>query len=707
MVLVNLVYRGLAAWFPPPRGGTTQVCTASPSRSRATSSSSDSLSTRTERAMLGRLPTGRGIDAGAGQPLPPQGAPIDFPLLVYSHRGGNLERVAPGSGAQHLENTLPAFRHSAALGVDLLELDVQLTRDGRAAVFHDADLGRMCGPAFRGKRVADFDFEALPPLLPTPGAHGGIGRDPSPSTAASTSTTQPTTTSTPIPGSDPDCRRIPLLDEVMAAFPAVPLQIDLKVASQQLVAVVAELVAVSRREHTVLWGSFLHSTNTALYAANPRVPLFASAPRGLLLLAAHCAGQLHRVHVYERAVIMPLRTLKRMAGPERPGGARAWWRPSLELAGFFSALHARGVKVVLFGDLNDEASFAECLAAGAAGICTDHPSRLMRWLAARKLVPKAELHIHIEGTLEPAMMLEFAARNGLPAPYPSVDAARAAYNFTDLQTFLDLYYFGCSVLRTRQDFYELAMAYFKRAAANNVVHAEETFMGGLADAARDAKQQLGITSSYIMCFRKELSDESANATLDASLPWHHQHIAAVGLDSTELGNPPSKFVQVFDKAAELGLLRVSHAGEEGPPDYVWQALKLLHVKRVDHGIRSLEDPLLMAELNATRMPLTVCPISNVKLKVYEGQVEERLRALVRSGLLVTINSDDAAYFGAYVSANYEYIAAVAGLDVLEVAQLAANSFEASFYLPGGRARRQKIVARIYELAQGARRALAQ
>ncbi|KAG2430850.1 hypothetical protein HXX76_009824 [Chlamydomonas incerta] len=342
------------------------------------------------------------------------------------------------------------------------------------------------------------------------------------------------------------------------------------------------------------------------------------------------------------------------------------------------------------------------------------PASLKRFI---EMVPKAELHVHVEGALEPELMLALAARNGLPPPYPSVEAARAAYHFADLQSFLDLYYAGCGVLRAEKDFYDLAMAYFRRAAADRVVHAEvffdpqthlgnglgwEVFMPGLARAAEDAAAQLGLSAAYIVCFRKEMSAASANDTLSGALPWLGRgHVIGVGLDSSELGNPPAKFADVFDRAARLGLQRVAHAGEEGPPEYVWEALRVLHVRRVDHGVHSLEDGALMAALNASRTPLTVCPLSNLKLKVYEGQLEARLTQLVGSGLVVTVNSDDAAYFGGYAVANYGYLAAAAGLGVAQVARLAANSFEASFFLgpgSGGEARRAALLQQVAALA---------
>ncbi|GLC46429.1 Lysophospholipase D gdpd1 [Pleodorina starrii] len=278
--------------------------------------------------------------------LPPQTPPITFPLFVYSHRGGDLERDV--SGKRFVENTLSAFRNSAAIGVDLLELDVQLTRDGRAAVFHDKELGRLAGRAFHGKTISEFDYADLPRL-------------------------QISGQRTTADAQDLNFTRIPLLEEVFAAFPDKAIQIDLKVPSQQLVRVVSDLVAHYGRERLILWGSFLHSNNSGLYTANPRIPLFTSAPRALLLLAAYCAGRLHDVHVYESAIIIPRRL-----------PLSHWLRPSLVLPGFFRDLNARGVSVILYGGINDEAAFQECTAAGANALCTDHPSRLLRWLATRR-----------------------------------------------------------------------------------------------------------------------------------------------------------------------------------------------------------------------------------------------------------------------------------------------------------------------------------
>ncbi|GFR44660.1 hypothetical protein Agub_g5950, partial [Astrephomene gubernaculifera] len=286
--------------------------------------------------------------------LPKQTPPISFPIYVYSHRGGNLETNA--AGHRFVENTLPAFRNSVALGVDLLELDVQLTRDGQAAVFHDRELGRLCGPGFKGKRIADFSYKDLPRLGCAHSSQGSL---------------KPLVHQH---NSDEDDLRIPLLREVFEAHPSIPIQIDLKVPSQQLVNVVNDLVREYRRERLVLWGSFIHTTSNALYAANPSIPLFTSAPRAFLLLAAHSAGRLKDVHIYESAMIIPWRFGYASEG--------AWWRPSLLLPDFFRELHSRGVSVVLFGGINDEATFEACTAAGAAALCTDHPSRLLRWMAA-------------------------------------------------------------------------------------------------------------------------------------------------------------------------------------------------------------------------------------------------------------------------------------------------------------------------------------
>ncbi|GIL78179.1 hypothetical protein Vretimale_7546 [Volvox reticuliferus] len=339
----------------------------------------------------------------------------------------------------------------------------------------------------------------------------------------------------------------------------------------------------------------------------------------------------------------------------------------------------------------------------------DLPNSLRRFI---RWAPKAELHVHVEGTLEPEMMMRFAERNGIPPPYPSVQAARAAYNnFSDLEQFRRLFYSGCSVLRTRADFYDLAIAYFRRAAISRVIHAEvffdpqahlsngvefDTFMGGLVDAAMDAEDQLAMTVSYIMCFRRDMSLESAERALMLALPWRHR-IVAVGLDASNLARPPREFAPLFDRAAALGFKRTAHVGEEGSPEYIWQALQLLHVDRLDHGIHCLDDPRLVAALNTSRVPLTICPVSDMKLKVYDGKLEERLRQLIRSGLLVTVNSDDAAYFGAYLAGNYEWLSMAVGLNVRQAAQLVANGFQAAFSLPD--AQRRRMVDTVWRMAE--------
>ncbi|MFM2067445.1 MAG: hypothetical protein RLZZ584_2354 [Pseudomonadota bacterium] len=316
--------------------------------------------------------------------------------------------------------------------------------------------------------------------------------------------------------------------------------------------------------------------------------------------------------------------------------------------------------------------------------------RLPALLAA---IPKAELHIHIEGSLEPELIFALAQRNGVALPYASVEALRAAYAFTDLQSFLDTYYAGASVLLKEQDFYDMAWAYLERAKADNVVHAElffdpqthtergvpfESVITGLKRACDDAQTQLGVSASLILCFLRHLSEADAFATLEQALPWRELFIG-VGLDSSEVGHPPSKFERVFARCRELGLHVVAHAGEEGPPDYIEQALDLLKVERIDHGVRCVEDAMLVQRLAVSRMPLTVCPLSNVKLCVYDTMSQHAMPALLAAGLCVTINSDDPAYFGGYMNANWlATFEALPSLGAAEAWQLAANSFEASF-----------------------------
>jgi adenine deaminase len=310
-----------------------------------------------------------------------------------------------------------------------------------------------------------------------------------------------------------------------------------------------------------------------------------------------------------------------------------------------------------------------------------------------RAMPKAELHLHIEGSLEPELIFALAQRNGLALPYANVEALRAAYAFTDLQSFLDIYYAGASVLLKEEDFFDMGMAYFRRAAADHVVHAElffdpqthtdrgvafATVINGLARAVDAAQRELGVSALLILCFLRHLSEEAAFATLEQALP-HQDKFIGVGLDSGERGNPPEKFARVFARCRELGLRLVAHAGEEGPPAYIWSALDILKVERIDHGVRSIEDPGLIKRLAADRMPLTVCPLSNVKLCVYKTMAEHQLPALLEAGLCATINSDDPAYFGGYVNQNYvETFAALPQLGAREAHRLARNSFEASF-----------------------------
>ena len=307
-------------------------------------------------------------------------------------------------------------------------------------------------------------------------------------------------------------------------------------------------------------------------------------------------------------------------------------------------------------------------------------------------MPKAELHVHIEGTFEPELMFAIAQRNQIEIPYKSVEEVKQAYNFHNLQSFLDIYYAGANVLIVEQDFSDLEMAYFEKFAADHVVHTEmffdpqthtdrgvafATVINGLQRACDDAKVKFGITSHLIMCFLRHLSEEAAFATLGQALPYKDQ-IIAVGLDSSEVGHPPSKFERVFAKAREAGFLIVAHAGEEGPSAYVWEALDLLKVNRVDHGVRSEEDPALMQRLIAEKMPLTVCPLSNLKLCVVNDMAEHNIKRLLQQGVHVTVNSDDPSYFGGYMNDNFMAIAEALDLNHAELKQLAINSFEASF-----------------------------
>ncbi|UCU93227.1 adenosine deaminase [Hydrogenophaga taeniospiralis] len=315
-----------------------------------------------------------------------------------------------------------------------------------------------------------------------------------------------------------------------------------------------------------------------------------------------------------------------------------------------------------------------------------------RAVALARAIPKAELHIHIEGSLEPELIFALAQRNGVQLPYADVEALRAAYAFTDLQSFLDIYYAGASVLLKEADFYDMARAYFERAKADHVIHTEiffdpqthtargvpmATVIQGLSRACADAQAKLGISSALILCFLRHLSEADAFATLEAALPYR-EHFIGVGLDSSEVDHPPEKFVRVFARCRELGLRIVAHAGEEGPPEYIWEALELLQAERIDHGVRCLEDPVLVAELAKRRTPLTVCPLSNLKLCVVNDLADHPMKQLLDAGLCATVNSDDPAYFGGYLNANFEQTVRALALTEADVITLAKNSFEASF-----------------------------
>jgi adenosine deaminase len=325
-------------------------------------------------------------------------------------------------------------------------------------------------------------------------------------------------------------------------------------------------------------------------------------------------------------------------------------------------------------------------------------------------MPKAELHMHIEGSLEPEMIFRLAERNGVTLACPSVEALRAAYAFKDLQSFLDIYYAGASVLLKAEDFFDMAFAYFERAAADSVVHAEIFFdpqthtargvpiaavIEGLEHACRRAHAEWGLSARLILCFLRHLSEEEAFATLERALP-HRKHFIGVGLDSSERGHPPEKFARVFARCRELGLHVVAHAGEEGPPAYIWNALDVLKVQRIDHGVRCVEDPALVARLAHERMPLTVCPLSNVKLRVFEHMSQHNLPALLDAGLVATINSDDPAYFGGYINRNFvETFAALPQLTVAHALALARNSFEASFAEEAAKERWNRELDEVY------------
>lgn len=307
-------------------------------------------------------------------------------------------------------------------------------------------------------------------------------------------------------------------------------------------------------------------------------------------------------------------------------------------------------------------------------------------------MPKTELHLHIEGTLEPELMISLATRNKVRLPYASVDEIRKAYEFSDLQSFLDIYYAGAQVLQKREDFYDLTWAYLERAASDNVRHVEiffdpqthtdrdiafDTVLDGIYAALEDGQAKIGISFRLIMCFLRHLSAEAAMNTLEQAFP-HRERISAVGLDSSEVGHPPSKFTTVFERALDEGFLTVAHAGEEGPPDYIREALDLLKVRRIDHGVRCLEDAALVQRLVDEQVPLTVCPLSNVKLCVFDTLEQHNLRQLMDAGLCATINSDDPAYFGGYIGENFRATQQALDLSASEICTLGKNAIRASF-----------------------------
>lgn len=313
-------------------------------------------------------------------------------------------------------------------------------------------------------------------------------------------------------------------------------------------------------------------------------------------------------------------------------------------------------------------------------------------IAVVKNMPKAELHIHIEGSLEPELIFALAQRNGVVLNYPSIEGLRAAYAFTDLQSFLDIYYAGASVLLTEQDFYDMTWAYLERAHADNVLHTELFFdpqthtargvefgivVNGIQRALKDAHAEWSMTGGLIMCFLRHLSEEEAFLTLQQALPYR-EHIIGIGLDSSERGHPPEKFARVFARCKELGFHLVAHAGEEGPPAYIETALDLLQVERIDHGVRCIEDPVLMQRLVREAMPLTVCPLSNIKLCVFEKMDQHNLLTLLDAGLIITINSDDPAYFGGYMNDNFVAVVEALPVQRHHAQQLARNSFSAAF-----------------------------
>ncbi|SEC47634.1 adenosine deaminase [Pseudomonas mohnii] len=314
------------------------------------------------------------------------------------------------------------------------------------------------------------------------------------------------------------------------------------------------------------------------------------------------------------------------------------------------------------------------------------------WLNA---LPKAELHLHLEGSLEPELLFALAERNKIALPWSDVDTLRKAYAFNNLQEFLDLYYQGADVLRTSQDFYDLTWAYLLRCKAQNVIHTEpffdpqthtdrgipfEVVLNGIAAALKDGEQQLGISSGLILSFLRHLSEEQAQKTLDQALPFRDAFVA-VGLDSSEMGHPPSKFQRVFDRARGEGFLTVAHAGEEGPPEYIWEALDLLKIQRIDHGVRAIEDERLMQRIIDEQIPLTVCPLSNTKLRVFDHMSQHNILDMLERGVKVTVNSDDPAYFGGYVTENFHALYTDLGMTQDQAKRLAQNSLDARLVKP--------------------------
>jgi adenosine deaminase len=327
-----------------------------------------------------------------------------------------------------------------------------------------------------------------------------------------------------------------------------------------------------------------------------------------------------------------------------------------------------------------------------SGVIMSHSPNTVASEAFLRSLPKAELHLHIEGSLEPELMFKLAERNHIKLPYANVEEVKKAYDFHNLQSFLDIYYRCADVLRTEQDFYDLTWAYLLHCQSDGVVHTEPFFdpqthtqrgikmsvvINGIAKALKDGQEKLGISSRLILCFLRHLSEDDAIKCLEQAKPFL-EHITAVGLDSSELGHPPEKFGRVFKMAKDLGLKAVAHAGEEGPPEYIYQALDILHVDRIDHGVRCSEDETLMQRLAASQMPLTVCPLSNVRLKVYEHMSEHNILKLLEFGLNVTVNSDDPSFFGGYLLENFTALAEHLNMTEAQATQLARNSINSSF-----------------------------